>query len=175
MSPFQCFLQQCHCVTTGYGSTCLPARGQWHCKLPITKCQQPQQKQDETHICKIQIQKQKMLLKQQLEAVANRMVNCFTGTSRVQPTCSLCIICSGRLQPWAQRANFMNGPHWVAVWSFNGLMFPICSYNSSALLQQLLKAGRASRCSLGNYLTIWGSSLCPVAEFPCDLWPVGLC
>lgn len=22
MSPFQCFVQHCHCVTTGYGSTC---------------------------------------------------------------------------------------------------------------------------------------------------------
>lgn len=48
--------------------------------------------------------------KKQLEAVANRMFYCFTGTNKVQLTWSLFIICSVRLQTWAQRANFMNGP-----------------------------------------------------------------
>lgn len=85
----------------------------------------------------------RFLKEEQLEAAVNGMAYCFIGTNKVQPTCSLFIICSGCPQTWEQRENVMNRPHWVTVWDFNGLMFPICGDTPSApaaLLQQLLQA-----------------------------------
>lgn len=163
MSPFQCFLQHCHCVTTGCGSTCLPAHTQWHCKLAITKCHRPeagwvahlrntkQNKAKQKKIC---------FLKKQLEA--DRMVYCFTGTNKIQPTCSLFIICSVYE---SSTISDCLGLWWTDVSRLE--------WHSTSLLQQMLKPGRASCCSLGNDLTVWGGSLCPVllsSPVTYDLW-----
>lgn len=127
MSPFQCLLQHCHRVTTGYGSTC-------------PSC---------SHTVTLQIANYKMSA---AAAVAGRGAhspntkykkqtkkNAFWRNSWKLRQTECFIVSQGPIKSnqhahflssapsacrlWAQRANFMNGPHWVTVWDFNGLMF----------------------------------------------------